>query len=276
MTEWEKYDILWDMKLSYSALSKFTECPERFKRERMLGLGPGWEYSQASARGTIIHKFMEILIDHKIKTDNWMLPHNAEALMDSLWTSGFPIAEDDATNILQATTWLPEFLEKSKEDSLLLIPQIYDEIIPILEPIGEPEMHLEIDLPVPGQEIKKLHGVVDCMAAPNFIIDWKTRTSGMNQRWLDTDLQATVYTALSGLPKATVQFVQFIFLKKGKPRIEVATTQRDQRHVDWLLHDMIPPIIEQIEDDIMGPTPGWWCDNCPVKCGAYPDLGSRI
>ena len=136
--------------------------------------------------------------------------------------------------------------------------------------------HLEIDLPNPGSDIKKLHGYIDCLAQPNFVIDWKTRTSPINERWLYTELQATVYAALAGYPKTTVQFVQFIYLKTKPPRIEVATTQRDQRHTDWLLNELIPPIIEQIEDDIMGPTPGWWCTNCPVKCGAYPDLDIKV
>lgn len=275
MTDWESHDIVWDMKLSYSALSKYSECPERFKRERMLGLGPGWEYTPQSARGTIVHKFMEGLISSKLSTDSWPSENDAEWLMEDLWTNGFPIQEDSHTNILKACVWLPEFLEKSTKDSILLVPQIYRDILPMLDPIGA-EVHLELDLPNAGNEINKLHGYIDCLAQPNFVIDWKTRTSAINERWLDTDLQATVYAALAGYPKTTVQFVQFIFLKTKPPRIEVATTHRDQRHTDWLLNELIPPIIEQIENDIMGPTPGWWCTNCPVKCGAYPDLEMKI
>lgn len=275
MTDWEKYANIWDMKLSYSALSKFTECPERFKRERMLGLGPGWEYSPQSARGTIMHKFMEQLINDRISRNRWWSEGEAEMRMTHMWDYGFPIQEDKNINILKACVWLPEFLEKSKEDSILLVPQIYKDLLPMLEPTAA-EAHLEINLPNPGSEINKLHGYIDCLAQPNFIIDWKTRTSAINERWLDTDLQATVYAALAGYPKTTIQFVQFIYLKTKPPRIEVATTHRDQRHTDWLLNELIPPIIQQIEDDIMGPTPGWWCTNCPVKCGAYPDLELKI
>lgn len=247
------------------------ECPERFKRERVLRQAGGWEYSQSSARGTIIHKFMETLINHRILDGDWIAEDNAKALLDSYWDDGFPINEDGITNILDSCIWVPDFIERSKEQSSRLVEILYEDVLPMLTPIGS-EVHLEMPLWIPGKEIKTLHGYIDCLAEPNLIIDWKTRTSTMNTRWLDVDMQATIYAALSGYAKVRVQFVQFIFPSRGNPKIEIASTQRDSNHVDWLMTKVIPPIIHQIENDIIGPQPGWWCDNCPVKCGAYPEL----
>ena len=257
--------------LSYSALNKFLECPEMFHRTRTLGMGPSWEYTPFSARGQIMHAWLEKLVNVRIMNGDWPSTTYAEELMTEYWTEFFPLPEDKQVNLLDVAGWTADFHDKSFNDAMDLIPQFYDKVAPLIHPL-EAEAYRTIDLPVPGKEYKRLHGYIDVVAEPNILIDWKTSKSAKNPKWLDTDLQATVYAALSGWDKLDMHFIQFIFLKTKKPRIEIATTKRDIRHVDWLLNEMIPAVIAQLESGVHLPRVGWHCDRCPAPCGAKPDL----
>jgi hypothetical protein len=258
-------------RLSYSSLSKFIECPERFRREYILGLGreDREEPSQNLIRGRIVHKVLETLIQERIDTGAYPLVADAQALANDYWDNGY---DDEGQNVLQRTTWDEEFYEKSKKDTGLLIPQVYDLVFNYLTPSQvEERVTLQLDTDL------ELVGVLDVLSTtPNMIIDWKTRTSPIRPAYLDADLQATVYAALSGFQKVHVQFGQLIFLKRDKPRLVLGDTARDIRHVTWLTDELIPKVMRAIETESLPPTPGWWCVNCPVKCGAYPDLEIKV
>jgi len=237
----------------------------------MSGLHMEDHGSNESARGEIVHRLMEDIMNFKMANGVWPNPEWVEKRSDVLWTTGF---NTHGHNVLDSVTDA-KFREKSMEDTKLLIPQMYTDIFPMVDPLAV-EREIELELPYPGREITQLVGKVDLISAPNFIIDWKTRKSPINERWVDSDLQATVYTALTGMKKAVVMFVQFIFLKTKDPRIEIVTTSRDERHTRWLLEDHIPQVIASIENDIFPPTPGWWCGNCPVKCGLFPEYEVEV
>lgn len=257
--------------LSYSSLNNFGQCALQWKRLRDIGTREA-NYNEKSARGTIIHRFMEELINDYFLRGKWMKEPDAVDLMHTIWYDGFPTKEDDTLNIVDAVNWNAEFLEKSIADSKLLVAQVYKEVLPFIKPL-EVEAYKTLDLPSPGGSIKKLHGVIDVISDGASLIDWKTSTSIKRADMLGYDLQATVYAALRNLPRMDVHFVQFIYLKRDAPRIEWATTKRDQRHTDWLLNEFIPPIIRQIEAGIYPATVGWHCKFCPVPCGVDPDLG---
>jgi CRISPR/Cas system-associated exonuclease Cas4 (RecB family) len=251
--------------LSYSSLSKFDECPERLYREYFVMERGEGIVTPKNARGTIIHEFLDQLMKTKIATKDWPLEAESVEAMRTMW--------NDSQGM---TTWADEdrkegedFYGRSAEDSLHLVHLLYRDILSYLNPI-ESEQTIYMDLPQPGKTITKLMGKVDLVAEPNFVIDWKTSSS--EKKWLDYDLQATVYAALLGLEFTIVQFIQFIFLKGKKPRIVVGYTKRDQRHVDFLLNVKIPRVIETIEKQLFVPKPGWACSNCPMPCGAVPDL----
>lgn len=255
--------------LSYSSLSKFNQCPLQFARvkaiqERMA------DYSQDSARGTIIHRYMEDLINDYMLQGRWMDINDAKDLMNDLWNNGFMTKEDDTLNILEAPEWDSQFLEKSIDDSMLLVPMIYEEILPTLSPIAT-ESYKRIPLVKGGKQYKYLHGVIDCVNSNGSIIDWKTSKSERRQEMSEYDLQATVYAALTENVRTSVHFVQFIYLKRNAPRIVWDSTKRDQRHVDWLMNDYIPQVMAQIEADIYPPTPGWHCKWCPTPCNVDPN-----
>ena len=255
--------------LSYSGLSLFSECPERFKREKLSNLILEREATQFTVRGTIIHKFMEDIINIQIESGEWPDTYTAIDHMENLWNDGF---DENGKNILDTCTWQNDFIEKSMEDSVSLVPIMYDELFPFLTNPIATEKHIEH----PIDDKYMLHGYIDYIGEPNTIIDWKTKTSPMNTRWLEQDLQATVYAALSGWDKVNVHFVQFIYLKTKAPRIEWGSTTRDRRHTDWLLNEMIPPVIRSLEADITPPTPGWWCTNCPLPCDALPNVSVNV
>ena len=256
--------------LSYSGLSLFSECPERFRREKMSNLELDFQVTQNTVRGTIIHKFMEDIINIYIKSGNWLDQDIAIEHMETIWNEGFD--NDNGVNVLDTCPWSNDFLEKSIEDSKILVPQMYEEIFPYLSNPIATEQHLEMNI----DKNWKLHGYLDYMGEPATIIDWKTKTSPMNERWLEQDLQATVYAALSAWEKVSVHFVQFIFLKTKGPRIVWSTTNRDRRHTDWVLNDMIPQVIRSLDEKISPPTPGWWCGNCPLPCDALPNVSVNV
>jgi len=252
--------------LSYSSLSRFAECAQRFQGEKMGDLLVEQTYSQESVRGTIVHKFMEDLMNIKIDSGDYPTVGDARSMMEDVWTKGFITKENDQLNILEAVDWYEDFFERSVSQSIELVDSVYNDVLHLLDPI-QAESMLELDLPVPGKQIKKLRGVVDLISQPNHIIDWKTSTRVRNEATLKYDIQSTVYTALSGMDKASISFIQFIFQKTGA-RIEIGTTRRDLSDVNWLLHDYIPRVINLIESGLdLPPSPGWHCTNCPVKCG---------
>lgn len=225
-----------------------------------------------SARGTIVHRFMEEVANHQILSGKWMKETDAADLMNELWNKGFPTKEDPEVNIIDAVDWDDNFLDKSISDSLLLVPQIYREVLPNLSPVRA-ESYMKIPLRHPGKRYQYLHGVIDLVNNPNAIIDWKTSKRPRRQDMTDYDMQATIYAALSGMDYVNVHFVQFVYLKRDAPRIEWDSTKRDVRHIDWLQDKYLPAVVAQIEADIYPPTPGWHCAYCPTPCGIIPTLG---
>jgi len=271
LTLTEEYDILEVMKaLSYSSLSKMGDCALRFDVERKLAERESM-YSDKSVRGTIIHKFMEELINDSFLQGKWMGVTDAMDLMNVLWNEGFD-TDNGKENILEVINWNTDFLEKSIKDSILLVPQIYEEILPLIKPI-EVEAYRTIPLLVPGAEYTHLHGYIDVICESNSIIDWKTSTTVRREDMNEYDLQATVYHAISGMIRSNVHFIQFIFLKRDAPRIEWQTTKRDSRHTRWLMEKYLPLVVKQIDSGFLPPTPGWHCANCGVQCGVNPNIG---
>lgn len=259
--------------LSYSALAQFDECSEQFRRLRLTDVTVERTYTPQSARGILFHKFMENMCQFYVENGQWPTQKlSAEMAMD-IWENGF-IEEHESMagqNPLHIVDWDEQFLSKSKADTLLLIPMIYDKVLPNIDPLSV-EASISMPLPIPGRTYGGLHGKIDCISAPNFIIDWKTTGSGVRNTWMEENLQATVYAALSGFKKALVQFYYFVFLKTKDPRIEVVSTHRDQRHIDWLFSVKIPTVNRMIDEGIYNPSTGFRCYECPVKCGAIPDM----
>lgn len=259
--------------LSYSAISLFAECPERFRRERLTDYRRVRGHDPDSARGVIIHRFMENLVNGYLEggrewpTEKWATDH-----MFELWSDGF---KDEQVHVIHDVSWTQHGLERSAEASMELVPVIYSDLLHEYEPVSA-EREIEMPLPVPGKIYTKLRGKVDMISKPNLIVDYKTAKSQTNDRWMDYDLQATIYSALVGHEKSLINFVRFIFLKKAKPRIQVVSTKRDARHTHWLLTNLIPQVIKTIESEAFAPTPGWWCDRCPVPCGARPDIAVEL
>jgi len=260
--------------LSYSSLDKFNKCALQFQRMKATDYKREALYDRKNARGTIIHRFMQELINNKILQGKWMSEADAVDLMNDLWTNGFPTKEDASINILEAPEWGEDnFLPKSIGDSVLFVPQIYQEILPALNPV-EAEAYRSIPLVHPGKQYTQLHGEIDLINNPNGIIDWKTVERPRRSDTEDLDIQATVYAAISGFARCKVHFVQFVFLKRDEPRIQWNTTSRDSRHIDWLMETYLPAVVKQIEADIMPPSPGWHCDWCNTPCGIRPGIGA--
>ena len=115
--------------LSYSGLSLFSECPERFKREKLSNLILEREATQYTVRGTIVHKFKEDIINIQIESGDWPDMYTAVDHMENLWNDGF---EENGINVLDSCTWQNDFIEKSMEDSVSLVPIMYDELFPYL------------------------------------------------------------------------------------------------------------------------------------------------
>lgn len=252
--------------LSFSSLNLFSRCPEQFHRIKLAGLPEDAPQStQEQVRGKIMHKLMEEIIKRKIDMGEYPSESDAESILAYLWEEGW---EEKGKNVLDIE-WETEFLTKTVDQSYTLIPKIYKRVLPDLLPLHT-EQEIVIDLPHPGETIKQLVGTVDLVADGGIITDWKTHRSPMNDKWIDVELQATVYTALIGLPKATINFVQFIFGSAKNGQLVVSSTKRDVRHVDWLLNVHIPSVIKAIETENFVASPGWVCYFCPVKCGVFP------
>ena len=260
------------MKFSYSSISTFVECPEKFNRMYLQGLRGERDSTMESARGDIVHKLMETLVQEKLDTGHYPDIADSIEISRDLWAHGF-VDERHGDNPLYQVVWDEEFYYKSRDDTELLIPKVYDDVFSLFEPATAEQY---VSIPILGGE-HELHGLMDMVSfSPNAIIDWKTRKSPANEAWLATDLQATVYNALAGFERSTVNFVEFIYPKTQKPRLHIATTKRDVRHTKWLLDEVIPGMLRAIEYDAMPPTPGWWCFSCPVKCGAFPDVDQTL
>lgn len=256
-------------RLSYSSLALFAKCGLQFQRVKIeQAVEPSG--NMETARGKLIHKWIEDVAQLRIDHGEWPSIDDANSILEHYWHEGY---DDDGFNPLNDTEWTDEFLHRSYNDSFKLVPILYDKVFSTIVPQSV-ENHLEVALPQPGKTIKTLHGIIDMFHEPDGIIDWKTRGSAMNEQWIDTDLQATVYAALSGYQKTRISFVQLIFPKRAKPNVRVVTTERDVRHVDWLLEDLIPSVIRAIESEMYTPNPGWQCHFCPVPCGVLPDVGT--
>lgn len=257
------------MKFSYSSISKYIECPEQFNRMYLQGMKGERDVTMESARGDIVHKLMERLVEERLTSGSYPSIADAIEISQELWTEGFT-DERHPENPLYAVEWDEAFYYKSVGDTALLIPKVYEDVFTLFEPAATEQY---ITMPILDGE-HELHGALDMLSfSPNAVIDWKTRKSPVNEAWLATDLQATVYNALAGFERSTINFVEFIYPKTTKPRLHIATTRRDVRHTDWLLNQVIPGMLRTIEHDALPPTPGWWCFSCPVKCGAFPDVG---
>ena len=256
------------MKFSYSSISKFIECPEQFNRMYLQGMRGERDVTQESARGDLVHKLMETLVQEYLDTGHYPDIVDAIEISRELWTNGFTDDRHDY-NPLFAVEWDEQFYTKSVGDTELLIPKVYDDVFSLFDPASTEQY---ITTPILDGE-HELHGMLDMVSfSPNAVIDWKTRKSPANEAWLATDVQATVYNALAGFERSTVNFVELIYPKTQKPRLHIATTRRDVRHTKWLLDEVIPGMLRAIEHNAMPPTPGWWCFSCPVKCGAFPDV----
>ena len=91
-------------------------------------------------RGTIVHKFMEDIINIQIESGEWPDTYTAVDHMENLWNNGF---DENGKNILDTCTWQNDFIEKSMEDSVSLVPIMYDELFPFLTNPIATEKHIE-------------------------------------------------------------------------------------------------------------------------------------
>lgn len=247
--------------LSYSSISLFAECPERWYNRYILKHPE--DPSKELLIGSAFHSCMEDNFNHKLKY-------------------GVDISRSMVKDVFEhrfkEATAEQGFSDKDVEDHLptawLLVEQYHREIASTLIP---KEVEKKFEIPLPGQHIKKLIGFIDLIIEDGTFIDYKTTFLPWPDAKVTQSLQPTVYGLLSGAKNLDFEYHMILkaeFARKEKfgDGIVIKKTVRRQKDFDWLMV-MITKMINILESDnfydYVIPSPSPACLKCPYRkpCG---------
>jgi len=247
--------------LSYSSISMYLDCPEKWRRKYLAG--EKTKSGTALAFGSAFHGTVEHLVTHP------------EAQADSLptWTEQFEKAFTQDTYLELGETREEFFNEGIRMLGNEAIQQQIRKIQPRHD-IAGPMIERKIELRVPGVEIPII-GYIDVVLQDGTPADFKTSAKSWSENQASASLQTLFYLAAMnqmGWP-VNWKFQHIVFVKTKTPQVQVLEHSHKPAEL-FFLFDVIRRVWQGIEREVfpLNPT-GWscsekWCDfyaNCKGK-----------
>lgn len=295
--------ILNTRQLSYSSLSQWDSCQHTWFGRYVLALPE--IPTAAMLYGQVVHATLEFGNELYRSSGN---PPDAE-------TVSFYFAEQWANACAEIETpsgplasmidnyWLGTTFEEYLEAGLELIPKYFTEVAQDFVPLAVESFHtMDLKKMYPGLSLKYIDrfvGRIDMIAEGDVVIDFKTRKSAGNHKFMGLELQPTAYAALLGKP-IKFTYIELIDAARGR-QIKTFDSNRLKDDVEWFLSKYLPskakeidlklesfhenfPVadIEVIKQDpealkrlvdasahLFPPSPKYWCDTCSMRflCG---------
>lgn len=263
--------------LSYSALQSYAECRYAYFAHYFLGLKI--QPTAAMAFGKAIDEALTASNNNRVKTGSYLQPEIVVPIFRDSFEEQLP--EQKKRPGLFASSldyfWRGEDAEKMIKDGEALINLYYDEpwadedddflTLHSAEEINPDGVQLRLDMPLPGDYVQSLVGILDLLDDTGIIVDYKARKREGSWDGMNFDLQPTTYATLLGRP-ATLQFIELIRGDK-KVRIKSHATHRTEEDIGWFL-SYVQIVAREIDQQLkamekeLGSTDDWREDEAAV------------
>ncbi|MFH1749608.1 MAG: PD-(D/E)XK nuclease family protein [bacterium] len=237
------------MKLSYSSLTSFEQCPAKYKYQqidRIPVVTP-----DALWYGSLLHSILEEIVKEYPR----LSIQYALARLQRNWdNSRFGNLEEN--------------FEKFKEAQKIIADFFKDHFLHATENLVSIEEYFKIPYKQKHKIVGKIDRINKTREGQIIITDYKTSKRLPTPRDLDYDIQLSFYfwAAQHLFPENKGVVLILHFLKFNK----TLKTSRNQKHVDYL-HKRIDSFIEDVQKSDFAPKKNRLCDWCEYKhiCPMY-------
>jgi RecB family exonuclease len=259
--------------LSYSRVNRFMQCPRSFFFKYVAKLRHDVAYWLLE--GVSVHKALEFYMNYRIQSHE----EPPIDMVDDAYTSafyGFLEGMEDEDEAIKDPTiggvnWLGQSQEFVFDEGRFLVHTYIERQAPKVRPIVS-EMAMNETIVTPNGTHKVI-GRIDLIDERGVVIDFKTasRTPGKDKHF--KDLQATFYALGVGLGSTPTNMdnltsessndrveapirradFEFHYMVKSGPQLGqviVVPTTRTTRDVEFLVREVLPPIIDSVTNGI--------------------------
>jgi len=229
--------------LSYSSLQSWAECRYAWFGHYILGLES--QPSAAMVFGKAIDEALSASNQNKLDTDSYLQPEIVVPIFRDSFESSLP-EENSRPSLFSSALdyfWRGDDAEAMLADGEELLRLYYakpwaepdDDFLPLhsagqISPDG---VQLRLELPLPGDHVNSLIGILDLLDDSGVVVDYKARKRAGSWDTMDFDLQPTTYATLLGRP-TTLQFIELI---RGDKRCSIRShaTHRTETDIERFL-----------------------------------------
>lgn len=255
-----------DLYVSFSQLSTYLQCPERFRQRYLLDARPSHRASEL-VFGNAIHAALAVHHEHLMRDGT---PLELSRLTDE-FDDILAIAQQGDVPVLWEDDDGPE-VARDKGHALLAL--YHRDVRP--HRVLQVEVPFQIQFQRDGEGEETLAGIVDLIEEDDggqvWITELKTAQRRYGQDRLLYDHQMSIYAAAREALGVPIAGLRFRLLLKGKePRIEDIIVVRDGAQLDETRH-VLKQVLRAIDQRIFYPVRGWGCAKCPYRasCGESP------
>jgi len=254
-----------DLHVSFSQISSYLICPQRFDFQYVRGLPPAHRSSDL-VFGSAVHAALADY--HRVLAAGRKLPADE---VTSQFDRSFADESSRPIPVLWADDGAPEKLSSLGRE----LVSKYVEKVDVHQVLA-----VEQAFSVPASErppgfafSEQLVGVVDLVErdanGATYITEFKTAAKKWDSTRIRYDLQLGVYAAIRsalGFPDARLRLR--VFLKTKKPSIETYEPTRDASQIAEA-GKVISLVLRAVDHGVFYPLRGWACSTCPYRslCG---------
>jgi putative RecB family exonuclease len=255
-----------DLHVSFSQLSTYLQCPERFRQRYLLDALPSHRASEL-VFGNAIHAALAVHHEHLMREG---VPLELGRLTDE-FDDILAIAQQGDVPILWDDDEAPDV---AREKGHALLALYHRDVRP--HRVLHVEVPFQFEFHRAGEGEETLAGIVDLIEEDSegriWITELKTAQRRYGQDRLLYDHQMSIYAAARealGVPNAGLRYR--LLLKGKEPRIEDIVIVRDGGQLDETRH-VLRQVLRAIDQRIFYPVRGWGCAKCPYRasCGESP------
>lgn len=238
--------------LSVSQVGMYLRCPKSYE----------WRYVKdiirppkaTLAEGSVIHKVLEMAHKEKKRSKQ---PAGLDAMLDAYhqyW-------QDQKSEMEYEDETDDEIVRRDEQFIRLYHKDFVPKIVPAVVEFQFLLPFTEFNIPVTGYVDLIDDGEEDGFST---IVDHKVVSKSKSQGEVDNDMQLSLYTYATGLPKARFD----MFVKTKSPKISTIKTIRNSRSVSWV-ETIFSEVAQAISKGVFPPcNPVSW--ECSEKfCGYY-------
>lgn len=239
--------------ISYSQAKLFSDCPAKFKAERIDGMRP--ESSLPMKQGSFVHLVTEVYSKRLLETGEASRPELAKAIGEELWAKG--------------GHGLPDLV---KDDCLRVAERVARHIILVKKDVVGVELEVALDhrgrlvpwdspqAAVRGK-LDRLEASTDDQGSYMLVWDLKAGRSIDNP---DESVQLALYGALARviMPTAGRFEGRLYFPRHETERVTELSKSRMDSALKWAL-DVRAAIVAAKKSGVWNETPGRACSDCP-------------